>query len=162
MKLTRKCYDCKGDFRKEELVEYFSASGKTSTWYCPACLAARQERERFSDKVCEIFGIKSPGPRIWTERKRLRNTYGYTDDAIIDCLEYIYHVENSRKLTESLCLVTPETMERTKKWHAAQRAKASSIAAAIAQAPQKEYIVPISEHTNPKNEVDLEDGLFDD
>ena len=56
------------------------------------CYEDNIEREKFSNKVCEIFGIKSPGPVIWTQRKKLRDTYGYTDSAIIDCLEYIYNV----------------------------------------------------------------------
>jgi len=162
MKLTRKCFGCKQDFRKTELVEYFSMSGKTSNWYCPKCLEEKQSRERFMVKVCSLFGIKSPGPVIWTQRKRLRAQYGYTDDAIIDCLDYLYTVEHRKILTESLGLVAPWSMEKTREWKKEKQAQASSIAAAIANTPMKEYIVPVRENLSKKKEINLDDGLFDD
>ena len=162
MKFTRKCAGCKEDFRKEEMVEYFSASGKTSAWYCPKCLAEKQGRERFSNKVCEIFGIKSPGPRIWTERKRLQDTYGYTDDAIIECLEYIYYVQKKNKLNESLYLVNPKSMLAMKSWRAEQKARGSNLAAAISKVEVKEYLVPVQEKKKEKKKINLDDYLLDD
>lgn len=162
MKFTRKCAGCKESFRKEELVEYFSLSGKSSLWYCKKCLEEKQARERFSNKVCEIFGIKAPGPRIWTERKRLMNTYGYTDDAIINCLDYIYNVQHKDKLSESLALVTPTSMMEMKIWKSKQKAQAESITAAIVNTENKEYIVPITERKKERKKTNLEDGLFDD
>lgn len=162
MKLTRKCAGCKEDFRKTELVEYSSATGKTSNWYCPKCLEEKQARERFSNKVCQIFGIKAPGPVIWTQRKRLIAEYGYTDDAIIDCLEYIYNVENKKKLSESLYFVKPDMMEKTRAWKNQQAAKASSFAAAIANTETREYVVPVRENKKKRVETQLDDGVFDD
>lgn len=162
MQLTRKCAGCKQDIRKDEMVQYFSSTGKTSRWFCHTCLMEAQARERFSNKVCEIFGIKSPGPVIWTQRKRLRDKYGYTDDAIVDCLEYIYNVEHMDKLAESLGLVGPRSMANMKAWRADQKARASSIAAAIANTETHEYIVPVQERKKKKEEISLDDGLFDD
>ena len=74
---VKKCYGCKQEFRSEELVYYASPTANTGYNYCPKCLAEKQARERFSYKVCSIFGLKAPGPRIWTERKRLYEKYGY-------------------------------------------------------------------------------------
>lgn len=159
---TKKCFGCKEEFRKEELVEYFSITGKTSNWYCPKCLAEKQARERFSNKVCEIFGIISPGPRIWTDRKRLKDTYGYTDDIIIDCLDYIYNVQKKNKLSESLALINPRSVANMKAWKLDQKARASSIVAAIANTETHEYIVPVNEKKREKKVTNLEDGLFDD
>lgn len=162
MKITRKCAGCKEERRKDEMVEYFSPSGKTSAWYCPTCLAEKQARERFSMKVCEIFGIKSPGPRIWTERKRLRETYGYTDDSIIDCLDYIYNVVKKNKLAESLVLVNPHSMAEMKQWKAGKRALAGNIAATIVNTQMNEVKVAVRENKTKKEEINLDDGLFDD
>ena len=163
MKITRKCAGCKEEFRKEEMVQQFSVTGKTSAWYCHTCLAERQARERFSIKVCQIFGLKSPGPRIWTERKRLIDKYGYTDDAIIDCLEYIYNVLKKNKLAESLALVGPRYMLEMKNWKAQKKTMGGNIAAAITYTEMKEHIVPVKENTgNNEEEIDLMDGLFDE
>ena len=162
MQLTRKCFGCKQDIRKEEMIQYSSPSGKTSHWYCKNCYEDKIEREKFSNKVCEIFGIKSPGPVIWTQRKKLRDTYGYTDSAIVDCLEYIYNVMKLRKLSESLVLVNPKNMSNMKAWRAEQKAWASSIAAAIANTEVREHVVKIRENTKKKKEINLDDALLDD
>ena len=161
MQITRKCSGCKNDFHKDELIQYATLSGKTTYWYCPACYEEKLARERFSNKVCEIFGIKSPGPRIWTERKRLKNEYGYTDDAIVDCLDYIYNVSKKDKLSESLALVGPRSMANMKAWRADRQARAGSIAAAIANTETHEYVVPIKENTSKKKEINLDDALLD-
>lgn len=161
MKITRKCAGCKEEFRKDEMVQYFSVTGKTSAWYCPTCLQERQARERFSIKVCQIFGLKAPGPRIWTERKRLRDKYGYTDDSIIDCLDYIYNVAKKNKLAESLTLVGPKYMMEMKKWKSQKQTAAGSITAAITYTEMKEHIVPVKENKTEEEEINLDEGLFD-
>ena len=161
MYITRKCAGCKQEFHKDELIQYSSLSGKTTYWFCKDCYEEKLAREKFSNKVCEIFGIKSPGPRIWTERKRLKNTYGYTDDSIVDCLDYIYNVVKKDKLAESLALVNPRSMANMKAWKADKQARAGSIAAAIANTETKEYVVPIKENTSKRKEINLDDALLE-
>lgn len=126
-KATLKCFGCKQEFRREELISYTPVTAKNAYNYCKDCLKEKQARERFSDKVCSIFGIKAPGPRIWTERKRIMNTYGYTDDIIIDCLEYIYKIQKCKKLSESLCLITPTNVARMINWKTAQTNQAGNL-----------------------------------
>ena len=161
MQLTRKCHGCKQDIRKEEMIQYTSLNGKTSYWFCKTCYEEKMARERFQTKVCQIFGIKMPGPVIWTQRKKLRDTYGYTDDAIVDCLEYIYNVQKKKILSESLVLVGPKSMAQMKAWRADQKARAGGIAAAIAHTEMKEYVVPIKENKKKREEINLDDALLD-
>ena len=161
MQLTRKCHGCGQDIRKDEMIQYSSISGKTSYWFCKSCYEEKIAREKFQLKVCQIFGLKSPGPLIWTQRKRLRDTYGYTDDAIVDCLEYIYNEKHMNKLKESLGLVGPRSMMEMKKWRAEKKAQAGSIAAAIAATETKEYVVPIKENTKKKEKLNLDDALLE-
>ncbi len=161
MKLTRKCFGCKQEINKDEMLQYSSLTGKTTYWFCRRCYEDKVAREKFQIKVCQIFGIKAPGPRIWTERKRLMDTYGYTDDAIVDCLDYIYNVEHMKKLAESLALVNPRSMANMKVWRKEQKGRASSIAAAIANMQTTEYIVPVQENTKKKEEINLDDALLE-
>ena len=161
MQLTRKCAGCKQDIRKDEMIQYASLSGKTTYWFCKNCYEEKLARERFQLKVCQIFGLKSPGPLIWTQRRNLQNKYGYTDDAIIDCLDYIYNEKHMNKLKESLGLVNPRSMAEMKKWRAEKKGQASSIAAAISTMETKEYIVPIRENTRKKEEINLDDALLE-
>lgn len=162
MQLTRKCAGCKQDIRKDEMVQYFSPTGKTSAWYCHTCLEEKLEREKFSQKVCTIFQLKSPGPRIWTERKRLRTKYGYTDDTIINCLEYLYEVKKIDKLAETLVLVNPQNVAKMKIWQAERRALGGSIIAAITQTQAKEHIIDIPEPVSKKEKIDLDADLYDE
>lgn len=161
MQLTRKCKGCGQDIRKDEMIQYATLSGKTTYWFCKPCYEEKMERERFQNKVCQIFGIKSPGPIIWTQRKKLRDTYGYTDDAIVDCLDYIYNVQHKNILSESLVLIGPKSMNQMKAWRADQKARAGSIAAAINMTETKEYIVPIRENKKKKEEINLDDALLE-
>ena len=161
MQLTKKCFGCKEVFRKTELVECFSASGKTSNWYCPKCLKEKHSREYFTSKICEIFGIQTPGPRIWTERKRLIEKYGYTDNIIIECLEYLYTIEKKDKLSDSLCLVNPISVEKMMQYKKIQQAKANSLMLAMNQ-QTVEYIVPMKKETHQKTSINPDDWLKDD
>lgn len=162
MQLTRKCYGCKQDIRKDEMIQYASVSGKTMYWFCRSCYEEKLARERFQAKVCQIFGLKSPGPLIWTQRKRLQEKYGYTDDAIVDCLEYIYHVKHMEKLKESLGLVGPRSMAEMKVWRNEKKSIASGIAAAIANTEMHEYVVPTEIKKKKKSRTNIDDGIFDD
>ena len=112
----KQCYSCKEKFRREELVGYAGPNTNTIHSYCPQCLAAKEARDKFSIEVCRIFGLKAPGPRIWTERKRLQEKYGYTDDIIIECLNYLYNIKHKKKLSESLCLVSPISIDEMMRW----------------------------------------------
>lgn len=157
VRLTKQCYGCKQQFRKSELIDYVSPVAKIPHPYCPKCLAEKQERERFSDKVCSIFGIKSPGPRIWTERKRVKEQYGYTDDTIIDCLEYIYNVEHHKGYAESIYLVAPPMVEK-------MRAYKKQVENVVVSPQNKitEYVVPVRESVAKKPELLNPDDFLDD
>ena len=162
MQLTRKCFGCKQDIHKDEMIQYSSITGKTTHWFCKSCYEEKMARERFQIKVCQIFGIKSPGPLIWTQRKRLKDEYGYTDDAIVDCLEYIYNVEHMNKLKESLGLVNPRNMAKMKAWRASKKAQAGSLVAALVNTETREYVVPVRENKKKRKEINLDDALLED
>lgn len=161
MAKTLTCYGCKEKFLKEQLTKIWSFSGKTGNWYCAKCANEKNAREAFSNAVCSIFGIKAPGPRIWTERKRLIDTYGYTDNTIIDCLNYLYNVEKKKKIAESLCLINPTSVDRMISWKKTQEYKAIQLAAAY-KTETKEHIVPIKENTTQKTEELNPDSWLED
>jgi len=167
---TLKCYTCKEEFRREELVSYASPNSTVSHNYCPKCLKERQSKDYFSQRVCEIFKLKSPGPRIWKERQRIQDKFGYSDEVIADCLDYIYNVEKYKVYSESISLVAPDMVERMKKYKREQQQKKvleeqrnKNIVQAIAQSKFKEYVVPVQENTkvyeskwNPDDWLDID------
>jgi len=162
MKTTRKCYGCKQSFPVQEMVQYSTLTGATAYWYCIKCLVDRQERDYFSDQVCRIFGIKSPGPILWTQRKRIKEQYGYTDEVIIECLEYMYNVAHYKKLSETLVLVTPTNVEKALRYKQTKDNQGKMIATALAQAEYKNMQVKVQENVVEQDELNPDDFLYDE
>ena len=159
-KTTYKCFDCKQIFRTEEMVQY-APTGNTMHRYCKKCYENKLARELFSDKVCSIFGLKKPGPKLWTERERLINKYGYTDNIIIDCLDYIYNVKKIAKKAPTLYFVTPPMVDEMKQHMRAQETKGMMLAQATNQETY-DHIVPIKENNiNNKQTHNPDDWLGD-
>ena len=150
---THKCHICKEVFRNEEMINYATPRSKTSYWYCKKCYNDKMAQEEFANKVCSIFGIKTPGPRIWTERKRLIDTYGYTDETIVNCLDYIYNVLKKPKKVETIYLVNPTMVDEMMRYRRNQHTESLNLVRAIQQTEYKEYIVSIQESKNKKKEI---------
>ncbi len=159
---TRKCYGCKQIFRREELVDYASPNAQILHSYCPTCLREKQARDNFSAKVCSIFQLKSPGPRIWTERQRLMDKYGYTDETIINCLDYIYNVEHKAKLADSLCLINPTTVARMQAYQAKQAYNSEKIISAMREKLQTYVVKPREAKTSQIEYLNPDDFLNED
>ena len=134
------CYECKEKFPREQLVAYATPGAVTQHNYCPKCLEDKIARDNFSAEICKIFGVKSPGARIWTERKRIQDEYGYTDNTIIDCLKYVYETAGAKKIVNSLCLVTPTNVEKMMKMKRRQTVTANHFESALNMKYNKEVI----------------------
>lgn len=161
VRVTHKCHDCKEVFRTSEMINYTSLGSKTSYWYCQKCYKEKIAREEFSQKICYIFGIKAPGPKIWTERKRIKDMYGYTDDTIVDCLDYVYNIEKTQKKSPTLFFVNPTTIEKMKQYQRKEKTKNMNLAQAMQQETH-EYLVPIKENnTSQKKIYDPDEWLGD-
>jgi len=161
--MMKQCYECKEMFDEKKLVAYAPATAKVKHNYCPDCLAARTARDAFSDTVCRIFQIKTPGPRIWRDRKRLMNTYGYTDKQLIECLEYIYDIKKMAKLSESLALITPAMMEETRSYRRMKEYDAyKAVSSIVILKTQEHYIPKVEDKEKKKNKLNPDDYLNDD
>ena len=162
MHKAKKCFTCKQEFRPEELVYYTPLTAKSGHYYCAKCLEAKHQREHFSDAVCIIFGTKSPGPRIWSERQRLLEA-GYTDNIIIDCLDYVYNVKHYKIYAESLCVVTPEMISEMLMYKRKQREDELKTQEAMnmkTEAPQiKKIVVKPRENKGQKKKLNPDDFL---
>ncbi len=159
VKKTLKCYKCKEDTLREEIVAYASPNAKVLHNYCPKCLAEKQANDLFKLKVFLIFGKQANWSRINKDRNRLIDTYGYTDNIITDCLDYLYNVKKLKVLSSSLALVTPKNVEEMKKYKREETSKAGVVTAAAA-VKIKEYSAPIQENkSKPKEQWNFEDWL---
>ena len=123
------CYGCKSKFPENDLIKY-STRGGTFYNYCSECYKEKKEKERFSEFVCSLFGLKLPGAKIYSQRKRLIEA-GYTDDTIIVTLDYLYNVCKTDKKIAGLGLVTPENISKAKEYFRKLEAKEQRMIEAV-------------------------------
>ena len=90
------------------------------------------------------------------DRKRIIMQYGYTDNTISDCLDYLYNVLKLKVLSKSLCLVTPTNVEKMKQYKRQQSAAAGQLAAAAA-IEIVEKPVSIRENIDEEQEENLDE-----
>ena len=130
---SKRCWKCHDNFRKDELIDYCAPGYKTYHSYCKKCLKEQQDFDALKLKIVSIFGNDQKlWPRIMKDRKRIIIKYGYTDNTISDCLDYLYNVLKLKVLSKSLCLVTPTNVEKMKQYKRQQSAAAGQLAAAAA------------------------------
>jgi len=130
---SKRCWKCHDNFRKDELIDYCAPGYKTYHSYCKKCLKEQQDFDALKLKIVSIFGNDQKlWPRIMRDRKRIIIKYGYTDNTISDCLDYLYNVLKLKVLSKSLCLVTPTNVEKMKQYKRQQSAAAGQLAAAAA------------------------------
>lgn len=153
------CYECKEKFPREQLVAYSSPNSVTQHNYCPKCLEEKIERDKFSEEVCRIFGLKAPSARIWAERKRIQEQYGYTDGTIIDCLKYVYEINDTKKLSTSLCLVTPTNVEKMLKMKRRQAVTANHFESALNMKYNKQVLSYKESPDREKIHIDIDSVL---
>lgn len=152
-----KCFGCKQPFRREELVQYVSDHAEIPHWYCSTCLAEKEEKDYFYVEICKLFGLKAPGAKIWTQRKRIIDTYGYDDKTIIECLKFLFETTNVKKL-ESLGLVTPQSVEAMRAWKREKEQLGNNVTQAI-RTNIKERQVSVKENKRTKVEINPDDWL---
>ena len=124
-RLTLRCSNCKEDFPRAEILTYTPVGAKTEYKLCKKCYKERLENEKFKNEICSIFGCKAPGPIVYSQRKDIKNKYGYTDNVILNCLHYMYDVKGLKKSKPSLGLVTPSNVDEMKKYQRAGEASSA-------------------------------------
>lgn len=94
-------YYCKECFKKQKAIDEEKEKEKQQNLY-------------FADRICFLFGLKVPGPLIYTQRKKLQEQ-GYTDEEILYTLEYAFTIRKLDKKKETLGIV-PYMYEDATKW----------------------------------------------
>lgn len=155
---TLTCSSCHTKFPREEIIFYGSA--KNPIKYCPQCYSDRIDRDKFTNYICELFGIRVPGPKIYTQRKALKEKYGFTTDTIIQTLEYLYRVKKLDRTYESIGLVNPQTVEEAKNYYK-QKALIYEKLKKAEETKVKDLITPIQKKERKVDLLDIDEYLED-
>ena len=155
MRTSYVCGTCKQTFPRDAMFPF--TDGK---YYCEKCFEEKKSNTMFSKYVCMLFGLKSPGPRIYTERKRIKNTYGYTDEVIIKTLDYLYNIKGIKKVSETISLVKPSTVDEARKYYKSVEAKNNMLENASKETQNVNVkLVSINSTKQEKNFIDLNSVL---
>ena len=152
------CCSCKEKIPREEIIFYGSQENQMK--YCPTCYQEKRKREIFYDFVCELFGIRSPGPKIYSQRKRLKDSYGYSDEVIMKTLEYLYKIKKLNKGFETLGLVNPKNVDEALCYFA-DIEKEKEKMANFEPKKIKKIIVPVKPSERKVELINLDDYLED-
>lgn len=155
---TLTCCACHEKFPREQIIYYGSQENQLK--YCPECYTEKREREVFFNFICELFGIKAPGPKIYSQRKKLKEQYGFTDKTIMQTLEYLFKVKKFNKSFESLGLVNPQTVDEAKKYYDKLKIEQEKLQEAE-KTRVRELIIPVKKKERKVELLDINDFLED-
>lgn len=164
MKPTLKCYKCGEQIPRGDLVEYTSMRSKNPHRYCPKCLKTIQDAEQFYNKVAEFYKDDISWAAINKRKNILYETYGYTDQTIIDCLEYAYKIKGYVVLEKVLGIVKPPLVEEMLQYKRAKDTKENKIVNAIIEGTKKQNFpkIKIRENIKQPKEWNIDDYFFDE
>ena len=163
MKNFLTCSECSKQKKENKLYPRDEIINYKGQNYCPKCYAEKLEKEKFSEFICNLFGLKAPGPVIYSQRKRLKEKYYYTDETIMKTLRYIYDIKKCNKLVESLGLVTPENVEAARKYFDKEEKKYDDFKTTIIKKKKATKVIvpmkkkPQKEKVNYLDNVDWDD-----
>lgn len=149
------CHECKRKFHKEELINYKGLN------YCNECYNKKLDKENLYDFICDFYNLKMPGPKIYSQRKKLL-AQGCTDKIILRTLKYLKETNKLNKNIISLGLVNEKNALAAKKYFE----KAESfvyVEDAVSAQPIKEevirYLKPPEEFNDKKTFYNPDDFI---
>ena len=151
------CY-CKEKIPREQIIPYGSKENILN--YCPNCYKEKISREKFYNFICELFGLRAPGPKIYAQRKKLKTTYGFTDETIMKTLDYLFNVKKLNKGYESIGLVNPQTVEEAKNYFEEKKKNEEKLKEAEKTRIEK-VIIPIKKKERKVELIDI-DALLEE
>lgn len=162
LKPTLKCYKCGEQFPRGDLVEYVTMRAKNPHRYCPKCLKEIKATENFYKKISEFYKNDISWATINKRKTALYETYGYTDQTIIDCLEYAYTVKGYVVLEKALGIVKPPLVEEMLQYKRAKEFKENQIVNAIIDGTNKKNLpqIKVRENMKPRKKSTWDDENF--
>ena len=149
-----KCFECKENVHSDDAV------GADGHYYHSNCYALTLDRKAFMTYVCQLFGLKAPGPVIYSQRKNFMTKYKYTDAGMLKTLKYLYEVQKNKVdgAKERIGLI-PYAYDEAQEYYSSQENKKKEIANKMADAinNQKTEIIYVKRIYNEKKESNFID-----
>lgn len=152
-KLTRvyKCFECKWNVSVDDAIY------ENKHYYHPACYALVLDKKNFVEYVCKLFGLKAPGPVIYSQRKNFMEKYKYTDAGMVKTLKFLYEVQKNKidNAQERIGLI-PYAYDEAQEHYAKEDERKRDIANKMSNAIKNQKIEKIRIRKIPKKERKVE------
>lgn len=151
------CVNCHQKFSRKEIVNF---NGKN---LCFECHKEASEKNAFDIFICQLFGLKKPGPKIYSQRKNLLER-GYSLNAIRQTLDYLFNIKglSKKEATIGILLTNPEYFDEAKEYYRKENQNIENWSiAAQEQAAAKRFIVPIRESVKEQKKINLDEINWD-
>ena len=153
------CCSCKEKIPRDQIIYYGSKENLMK--YCLEFPKEKISREKFYNFICELFGIKAPGPKIYAQRKKIKAAYGFTDETIMKTLDYLFNVKKLNKGFESIGLVNPQNVEEARKYFEEKKKKEEKLREAE-QTRIEKIVVPVKKKERKVELIDIDALLEED
>ena len=162
-KETKQCYACKQQFRKSELIDYASLRAKILHSYCKKCLEQRMAKDRYKEGIYKLFGMM-PMAKANSQKKRLQEKYGYTDDVILDTIFYAFNIKGLKPIADekygpSIGFINPSLVDEMSKYKRAGEGRKNLIDN-LSNAKYKYEYIDIKENQNEQIKLTDLDNLI--
>lgn len=142
----------------DQLVDKDVAARYNSKNYHANCAEKQKDKDELLDYVCKLFGLKRPGPAIYSQLKNFmaKNSY-YTFKGILNALTYFYEVKkNSTKNSKQGIGIVPYVYDEASEYYAnisyKQHKIAKSVEKQLVTSPKE---IHVKKETNSKKRKTL-------
>lgn len=149
------CFECKSRVLKVDAIY-------DGHYYHKDCYQKVLDRKEFIEYVSRLFGLISPGPTIYSQRKVFMEKYGYTDREMIDVLRYVYEIKKAKiEGAKERIGIIPLAYEEAMAYYKGEREKQLDVANKMAkiienQKTQVLYVKPSKPIVRNKQFIDPE------
>ena len=119
--------------------------------YHSDCAQLQIEKEELMDYICFLFGLKAPGPVVYSQLKNFL-AKGYTYQGILYSLKYFYDIKkNSLKKSNQAIGIVPYVYDEAQEYYKNMAEKQNQLKEVIAEQMQKAPVM-IKIKKQPKKE----------
>ena len=101
------------------------------------------------------------GEFIYSQRKKLKTAYGFTDETIMKTLDYLFNIKKLNKGYESLGLINPQTVDEAKRYFEEKKKNEEKLKAAE-QTRVEKIIIPVKKKERKVDLIDIDALLNED
>lgn len=131
-----KCAYCDGQVDKDIAERYNDKN------YHADCCKKQKDRDELISYICNLFGLKKPGPVVYSQLKRFVEVQKYTYEGILHSLQYFYDVKKGSKQKANQAIgIVPYVYDEAQDYYTKLSYKQDKVAEVVSKQMEKTPVV---------------------